>query len=201
MQSSVELDRVKADLETMRAAIGAELPFGRREVWVHVATSVAGILMMGLWVAMGPQEPWPLTVLSLPVLPLVATWALTMARYRRERHENAARVHGYALQTWLVAGLVLLMAGSSQWAGALAVPDEVAAGVSYGLVGVVLMTVAAIDRRGAVAIGAAIGFVGLGALFPWAWPRHSGVLFGGFYLVVGLSTAGIMAHGLRARDR
>jgi len=100
-----QLDRVEADLETVRQAAGLTLPFGREDIIMDLLM-VAGIIVLGVW-SMFERGPW-LRAASLVFLALGTAGHLWLRiKYRRGSGRPAMRRKEYTIS--VVGGTVLFL--------------------------------------------------------------------------------------------
>jgi hypothetical protein len=188
---SVDLDRLRADQQALRQAVGVDLPFGRFEVIGSVVFAAWGLLL-AIWTTFAPAEPrWLLLGPIWLLIPMLLVSA-GLSYKRRGLQPAAWREYRYTL----IAGGVFYLAALLDKAWAVAVnrspvlPQEAAIFV-IGL-GVMIMAVTQRNRLSYLGIGLPI--MALGLVLPWC-DTLSQKLF-----VVGLTTCygALLTSGLQA---
>ncbi|HEY2839311.1 MAG TPA: hypothetical protein VGJ26_09190 [Pirellulales bacterium] len=195
---SADWDRLRADQQVLRQAVGVDLPFGRFEV-IGTLVFAAWGLLLAIWTTFAPSEPrW---LLLGPVWLLIPMLLVTVfiSYKRRSVAPSAWREYRYSL----IAGGVFFLASLADKAWAAAVdravilPQEGAVFV-IGL-GVTITAVAQRNRLSYLGIGLPI--MALGLVLPWCETMPQKLTGIGMTIFYGsLLTAALQALRLR-RER
>ncbi len=158
-QTSVE--RVREDLETMKAAICKELPFGAADVRFYAALAVAsGVFAVGF--ALGADRGWPSFLSGLPAILVFAVYLGYLAvKSRRHSPVNSTRRNEYRTALLILAPIAAAALAGSYWA--------TRAGMSY------------LQSSGALFVVAGFAFTSIAMTgpYPRRYPRS-------YWLVCGL---------------
>ncbi len=205
--SEANLDRVREDLAVMKRATGLRPPFEREHVWINLALAAAGIVVAALTaftsVAAVPATPGSvahfayLALLVVPVL-LVFSGMAVMAHRRKVHAPLLWRESRHSAVVAAVAASLYI--GFLAWAVWLGVsPGDLTAATLF-LAGVFSLMGALSEPRRKFVLGWAISTMLAGACSPLGTYGNAGILVGGWLLLGGLSTAGILSWQLRNRS-
>lgn len=193
--SSSDLDRVAADVSTIRQAMRLDKPYTRDDVKLDLVTSLTGVLAL-LLVTYSPLEAKPAFLLSL--LPGAAYFIRFTAQQRRRRatHPSPWKEEKLTFHALFIAmPLVLGWLAWSRLVGNVDVNSAGAAAVYF--VGVALGVLGVLDpNRRRYLAGSAV-LLAFGLALPSLTP-HQVILGGAWALVAGgLLSAAITAIQLR----
>ena len=169
-----ELDRVRRDLETVKSAIGDELPFDRRQIGFSLFFAVWGLIAA---VAMGLAPPAFFKAASamlygaLLVVPLLWRWRM---HRRGDKLIASSLQEAWPILLALVTGWLLI--GFMMWQ--LGLPRATAGPVVCVAIGLTILVVAVLHRRRYHLAGIGVMFVLMGVYIVLApSPRSLVALF------------------------
>ena len=192
--SHADLERVRADLNTMREAAGDGLPFGRTDVWIGVALAGCGVVMAA-WAAWAPREyRWGVL---LPVLFFAAAYAALGRHVGRRKGREPARWREFRLTMVAGAVVVPLAVGYMFWEKSVGVPRGVAGAAAIFFVSLGAAVVGITDRSRRNYLGSALPGVAFGAAIPLLSARGVVVAAGLCLAAAGLLTSAIQVWLLR----
>jgi hypothetical protein len=191
-----QLDRIRGDLEAMRAAAGFSLPFGWEDVWFQMALVPCGVILA----FMGTFAPLNYVKLGFMVLMGMTIFGAIGLRvwFRRSTGRSPVRRREYTLAL-AAAAIVGLLAGYHLiWGQAHGLSPMVMGGVLISCTGGGLALLALTGRGRRAALGAAVPALVFGFVFHLL--THRQVFVGAAILVVltALLTSLIEAVQLRS---
>jgi hypothetical protein len=205
--SEVKLDRVREDLAVMKQALGLRPPFEREHVWINLALAAVGLIVAALTaftsVAAVPATPGSagqFAYLALLVVPVLVGFAgLAVLAYRRKA--DAPLLWRESRQSAVLAVVAApLYIGFLIWAVWLGVSPGALTTATLFLAGLFSLLGALADPRRRFALGWGIATLLAGAGSPLGSYGNAGILVGGWLLLGGLSTAGLLSWHLRNRS-
>ena len=109
-----ELDRVKKDLQTIKQAIGFELPFGWDSVWLNMfGIPCIGAYCLVYWlITESPSRYAPV----VPTVFLLLLLGYLRFRYRHSTRRSPTERREYGAQFYTTVFLVVVSAGFRTWA-------------------------------------------------------------------------------------
>lgn len=197
--SDADLSRVRHDLQTMKEAIGPDLPFGRKEMRRGFLNGLLAFPLV-LWTAVGPgTHIW--TAIVVTVLAIMITGMSTGRGVRRERFEHPLRWKEFRYQMLggLAAGPFALLV--FYWAIANGTPLKTMLGLVLLITGGVFCFVAALSRRRRSFAGMGTALIGCGSVMPSCTDRGMGLAVALVFLVGFSLSAAIQAWQLRRMER
>jgi hypothetical protein len=195
-----DLERVKADIETIKEAAGLDLPFGWDSVWTNVILQpLIGIgFLIYAWLVDKPSGIW----MAIPVAILLGSKGYQRYRYRRSTGRSPAKRKEYGSELYRGAIIGLVAGGYLWWARAKGLDT---AYIGCGLVlmaGAFEISNAFITREHLHRLGDGIPLFCLGlTLLLWTTPDIV-ILNGCLTLTVaGIATGLIQARQIKASER
>jgi len=183
--SQVPLERVREDLETIRTAIGVELPFGRSEVLANIWTAACGLLV-ALWSLLAPSE-YRGTAVVLDLAVLGWLWCSYHARRHRGVRPWTWREHKLGL---LGAAIVTpCLVAYMLWERHLGMPREMVGAAALFSVGLGVLLISLVDQRRRYYLGGALALMTWGVSFPLLAPPQIIMAAGIVLAVAGISAA------------
>jgi len=184
--SDAELDRVRRDLETIKDAAAAELPFGREEV---KRTVLHGLLAvpLAIWATVGPGTYMSVAIIATLIAIVIAGSTLG-AKCRRQRFEHPSRWREcrYTILGLLVGGPLGLF--GIFWLVANGTPPKTMMGLALLAPGIGFCLVAVFSSRRRSYCGMGAAMVACGAAMPYCSDRQIGLAIA-LLFIVGASTA------------
>lgn len=192
-----DVERLKADLSTLRQAAGLEPPFGREDVRAHLAVAASGAVAL-VWALLptGLPAQWGTVPLILVGVGYV-TWMRT--KYRRNSGRSPTRRREYTSEIvgmFVVAALALVY---RLWAGKLGISTTIAGSAGMFVFGLAMLIPVLRDRNRLPDLGVAVPLMVCGLVIPFC-PVSLWVILGATFMIGGLATASIMAHCLKVAD-
>lgn len=188
------IERLEADLGTLRQAVGLAPPFGREEIWAHLVFAACGAVTL-VWALLptGLPAQWGAVPLILCVVGYV-TWM--RARYRHDSGRSPMRRHEYT--SGMAAGVVVVASAVIYrvWATRLGLSLTIMGSAAMFFFGLALLVVLLRDRNRLPDLGIALPLMACGLLIPFC-PVSPWVILGATFLVAGVSTAALTAHCLK----
>ena len=185
--SQSDFERVRADLATIQQATGLEPCLSKESFYASLAFAAGGAILLASWLWLRPEGPWPPWALLAPCIPPVVIQGILVNRAQRTGGSQASLKRR---SRDIRATGVLIMAATFAfywWTKSLGISLLVYYGILFFFLGFAILLGVARDRHGMHFIGPALSFMGLGLLTPYL--QFTGLLWGGFYLVFGLSGA------------
>ena len=109
-----ELQRVKKDVETIKAAIGPELPFGWDLVWANlIGLPCIGVCCLIYWLI---SDSPSLYALAVPAVLLLLLLGYLRFKYRHSTGRSATERREYGAQFYTTVFLVVVGGGFLTWA-------------------------------------------------------------------------------------
>jgi hypothetical protein len=192
--SQDHIERIRGDLETIRHAVGLELPFGRNDVRGNVWLATCGALI-AIWSALAPWDSRWVVAIPLGLAVLGGLWSTVRAKRNRATTPSRWREHRLAGMAALVfATMAVAYMRWERWTG---MPREMvgAAGLFFICLG--MLVVAMLDRRRRYYLGAAVPFMVLGLAIPLLTPNRVIIAVGLSLMFAGLAAASIQTLQLR----
>ena len=197
--SAAELDveRLKADLSTLRQAAGLEPPFGREDVRAHLAVAASGAVAL-VWALLptGLPAQWGTVPLILVGVGYV-TWMRTKYRRRSGRSPMRRREYTSEIVGMFVVGALALV--YRFWAEKLGISTTIAGSAGMFVFGLAMLIPVLRDRNRLPDLGLAVPLMVCGLVIPFC-PVSLWVVVGATFMIGGLATAAIMAHCLKVAD-
>ena len=162
--SQDQLDRIRGDLESMRAAAGLDLPFGRDDIRTNLWVAACGA-MLAAWSALTPWEHRQVIAVPLTLAVLGALWSARQAHRNRAARPSPWREHRLGIIVTLV--LLPLVALYMQWEKWTGLQSERVGAAAVFFVGVAALIVSITDRRRISYIAAAISLMAYGVAIPY----------------------------------
>jgi hypothetical protein len=189
-----DLERLRSDLGAIRQAAGLEPPFGREDVWAHLAFAASGAVGM-VWALLptGLPAQWgavPLIVVGVGYV----TWMRT--RYRRGSGRSPTRRREYTSEIIAMFVVGALALAYRLWAGKLGISTIVAGSAGMFLFGLVMLIPVLRDRNRLPDLGIAVPLIACGLAMPFC-SISPWVVLGATFMAGGLATAALMAHCLK----
>jgi hypothetical protein len=202
--SEANLDRVREDLAVMKQAIGFRLPFEREHVWVSLALAAVGIVVAVL-TAFTSIATLPVTQGSVAHLTYIASLIVPVLLVFSGMAAVAHRRKAFAPLLWresrksavvaaVAAPLYITFLVWVVWNGVS--PSALTAATLF-LTGLFSLMGALSEPSRRYVLGWAISTMLIGACSPLGTYANAGIMVGGWLLLGGLSTAGIMCWQLR----
>jgi len=193
-----EIDRLRADIATIREAGGLDLPFGWEDVCLNLALAPCGAIL-AVAGAFGPPEagPWAVT----PVLGVVLGVVCLRYRFRRSTGRSPARRREYDLM--LGAGLLygLLTGVFLEWARSTGQPAGIAGGCATAMGGALCAVLASTSPGRLYWSAAAVDLIANGLVYPLCSPPQLAIVGGVGMAASGVAAAAIQASQLRRIGR
>jgi hypothetical protein len=202
--SQGNLERVREDLAVIRQALGLRLPFEREHVWLNLALAAVGAVVAALTAftnvaavpaTQGTAAHW--TYLALLVVPVLLAFSgmAVVAHRRKARAPLLWRESRQSAVAALVAGPLFL--GFVAWAWWQGLSPGALTAATLFLAGLFALLGALLEPRCRYVLGWAVATLLAGVFSPQCTYGTAGVLAGGWLLLGGLSTAGILSWQLR----
>lgn len=190
--SQTELDRVRADLATMKRAAGLGLPIGRPDVYLSLAWAAAGV-PLAAWAAVAqPAQTVFGLLLGIPCLGVLMLSAFVAKKYHRQRDRAPAPWREHRFQ-WIAAAVLTPVFGVFVvWSVVRGLSPEALTVTALFMAGLGMLIVPILDRTRVFYVGWAVFTMLLAVAAPLLGQRYLGVLVGGWLIASGLSAAGIM---------
>jgi hypothetical protein len=189
-----EIDRLRADIETIREAGGLDLPFGWEDVCLNLALVPCGVILAAAG-ALGPPEAglWAAT----PVLGLLLGVVSLRYRFRRSTGRSPARRREYDLM--LGAGLLygLLTGVFLEWARNTGQPTGMAGGCATAMAGGLCAVLASTSPGRLYWSAPAVALIAEGLVYPLCSPPQLAIAGGVGTAASGVAAAAIQAGQLR----
>ncbi len=194
-----DVERLRGDLDTIEAAMGAGLPFTWKDVGLALLVVPAGAATAALaWGLPAEAVRWAVVPIVLAALPTVA---IAMRKKSADGVE-AARRREWRFSWISSLVLVLVTIAYFEWERRRGVsPRGVAGGACMFFCGVALALVALTSRGKRPYWGAVPPLMVFGLLIPGATVREIAMYAGIACAVSGLLTAGIQTWQLRMQER
>lgn len=193
--SDAELQRVQADLETLRQAAGVELPFQRQDIWwPNLVYGLAGLVIaaIGWWVPV--EYRW---VALLPAAVVLGVWAYLARSAHRQRATTPARWREYRYGLWWLVLFAPIFIGYLLWQAWLGMSMMAVTATAVFFLGLGMAWIALVDRTRRHYFGSAISFLIFASVMPWCSPRAMRAGAGFMVVAIALGTAAIQAWLLR----
>jgi len=192
-----DVERLKADLNTLKQAAGLEPPFGREDVLAHLAVAASGAVAL-VWALLSTGLPahWGTIPLLLVCIGYV-TWMRT--KYRRSSGRSPMRRREYTSEIvgmFVVAALALVY---RFWSGKLGISTTIAGSAAFFVLGLALLIPVLRDRSRLPDLGVAVPLMVCGLVIPFC-PVSLWAVVGATFMIGGLATAAIIAHCLKGAD-
>lgn len=197
--SDADLDRVRRDLETMKEAVGTELPFGPKEVrrtFLHSLLAVP----LALWATVGPGTYMSLVIIVTLVVIAIAESSLGR-KFRRQRFEHPFRWREYRYQLLGELAAVPFILGFFCWAVANGTPPRTMMGLVLLVGGGIFLFIAAFSPKRRFYGGMGLAMIACGSVMPWCLDRGDGLTLALLFFVGGSLSAAIQAWQLRRVER
>lgn len=195
--ADADLRRLREDLATMRQAAGMELPFGREDVWLSLATGVTGLVAV-VWALLNPghRASWGL----IPALIVIVGYGIRLrVKFRASTGRSPTRRREYTF-SFVLAGLIAAAALVYRlWARQLAIPFPYVQGTAIFFAGLLVAGIALTSRGRLYAIGIAIPMMLCGLAVPLL-KMHPVLLFGIAMTAAGPVMAAIQNCQLRKQQ-
>ena len=196
--NDAELDRVRKDLETMRQAAAAELPFGREDLkwgWID------GLIFVPLaaWAWLGPGTYMSLAIILSLLATLPGGWAIARKRLR-QRDQHPGRWREQRLGTLLVLGAAPLVLLLWVWAIGNGTPPQTMMGLVLAAGGCVFVFMGLFSRIRRYTIGMGLAMIACGLVMPGATDRQVGLAMALMFIVGAPLSTAIAAWQLRAQE-
>lgn len=180
--SGHDLDRVRADLATMRNALGVDLPYGEADVWFCAAMAASGgVYAVLTW----PNSPVEVTSAwsALPIFAAIGAYVLYLAvKSRRLPPREGARRREYKSGLIAVAVIVPATIAYAKWAKYAGLTPTQGGGCLTALMGATmfLIGVAMPPARypRSLLIAPSLPLIAFGAFIPLAAPDYCHCLIG-----------------------
>ena len=189
-----DLERLKADLGTLRQAAGLEPPFGREEIWAHLAVAASGAVAL-VWALL--PTGWPAHWGTVPLILVCVGYVSWMrTKYRRGSGRSPARRREYTSEIvgmFVVGALALVY---RLWAAKLGISTTIAGSAAFFVLGLALLIPVLRDRNRLPDLGVAVPLMVCGLVIPFC-SISPWVVLGATFMVCGLATAAITAHCLK----
>jgi hypothetical protein len=177
---------VREDLETIRQAIGMELPFGRLEVLANLWSAACGLLMAS-WSLLAPAEYRDVALVLLALIILGLSWCSYRARKDRGARPWTWREHKLGL---LAAAIITpCVVAYMRWERHLGMPREMAGASALVAVGLGALLISLVDRRRRYYLGGGVALIAFGIFFPLLTPTQVIVAAGIVLAAAGISAA------------
>ena len=196
--TSVELDRVRKDLEAMKQAAGMELPFGREDLkwgWIDGLVFVP----LAAWAWFGPGTYMSLAIILSLLATLPGGWVL-QRKYQRQRDRHPSRWRNQRLGTLVLLGAVPLILLIFVWAIANGTPPNTMVGLVLAVGGGVFTLIGLVSRIRRYMIGMGVAMIACGLVMPGATDRQVGLAFALMFIVGATVSTAIAAWQLRAEE-
>lgn len=191
--SSNDLERLRADLTTVRNALGIDLVWSKSDVWFCAAISVAG----GLYAVLSwPKSPIEVTSIwaAAPLLLVVALYLIYMAvKSRRLPPRDEPRRREYKSTLVALACTIPAVVAYSMWGRHVGMTTVQLSGSLLALMGVAFLVIGVAQPpirypRSYFIVGA-LPLIAFGMLLPLAPPSYGQSLIG----LMGLVELGLAA--------
>jgi hypothetical protein len=198
--TAANLDRVREDLAVMKQALGLRPPFERAHAWLSLALAAVGVLVAALTaftsIAAQPVTQGStahLTYIAVLVVPVLLVFAV-MAMLAHRRKALTPLLWRESRQSVVVAIIAVpLYVAFLAWAVWNGVSPGALTAATLFLAGLFPLMRALSDPSRRYVLGWAISTMLAGACSPVGTYGTAGIIVGGWLLLGGLSTAGIMS--------
>jgi hypothetical protein len=193
-----EIDRLRADIETIREAGGLVLPFGWEDVCLNLALAPCGMILAAAG-AFGHLEAELWAV--IPALGLLLCVVSLRYRFRRSTGRSPARrreydlVLGAALLYGLLTGIFL------EWAKIREQSMAIAGGCATAMAGGLCAVLAATSPGRRYWSAAAVTLLAEGMVYPFCSPSQFDIVDGVGTALCGVAAAAIQGGQLRRIQR
>jgi hypothetical protein len=189
-----DIDRLRADIDTIREAGGLDLPFGWEDVSLNLALGPCGVILAATG-ALGPPEarPWA----AMPGLVVSFGFVVLRYRFRRSTGRSQARRREYDVMLW--AGLLygLLTGVFLAWARSAGQPAEIVGACSTAMAGALCAVLASTSPGRRYWSAAAVALIAEGLVYPLCSPSQLAMAAGVGTAASGVAAAAIQAGQLR----
>src|SRR5579864_5356344 len=167
--SEANLERIRADIASIRAVAGLELPFGWEDVYLNLAGGACGAVLA----ALGAIAPLGYTRLGLlPLGVVVLAFIGLRVRFRRSSGRSPMRRREYTLALFASVLFGLLAGGYVAWGKAQGIPSTVVGAVAVSFTGGACAVLAMTGRGRRSMLAAAVALLGFGLVLPLCSPRQ-----------------------------
>ena len=194
-----EIERMRNDLDVIQEAIGAKLPFGRKDVGLNLLLAAAGVLTAIIaWVVPKAMIQWSV----LPILAAAIPMLMAMRKRSMDGSLQAARRREYRLD-WLVCVVILaIVIPYLLWERHQGVSSRLTAAGACVLFSGMTCAVLGLTSPGRRCYwGSALPLIMWGFLIPGESLRQMAVGCGITCIFAGLLAAAIQAWQLRREER
>jgi hypothetical protein len=194
-----EIDRLRADIETIREAGGLDLPFGWEDVCLNLATVPCGVILAAATGAI--DSPVAALCAGAPGLGVFLSVVGLRYRFRRSTGRSPARRREYDLK--LGSGLLfgLLTGVFLEWARSRGQPAEIAGGCATAMAGALCAVLATTSPGRRYWSASALGLIAYGLVSPLCSPPQLAIAGGVMMAASGVAAAAIQARQLRRIGR
>jgi hypothetical protein len=192
--SQDHIERIRGDLETIRHAVGLELPYGRNDVRTNIWMATCGALI-AIWSALAPWEFRGIVAIPLGLAVLGGLWSTAQARRNRATAPSRWREHRLAGMAALVfTPLAVAYMRWEKWTG---MPREMVGAAGLFFVGLGALVVSILDPRRRYYLGAAVPLITFGLAVPLLTSSQVIIAAGLCLMFAGLSAAAIQTVQLQ----
>ena len=201
--STPEIDRLRSDLDTIQAAIGSGLPFGKADIRFCWAMIVAIVLYLVLH-AQGMSSGWLQLAAAAPLLGLLGAYLVYMAIKSRRQSGSAPVVRKeYRLVVAITALIAITLPLAKKWAIAQGLDLRTFDSIAVIMLGVATLAItlmpfatATTFRRLSIGI-AGLGLIIIGLLLPTVSRELRTPVIGAILIGVLVCQALLMQYFLR----
>ena len=198
-----ELDRLRSDLDTIQAAIGSGLPFGKADIRFCWAMALAIVLYQVLH-ALGMKSGWAQFAAAVPLLGLLGAYVAYMAIKSRRRSGSAPVVRKeYRLAVAITALIAITLPLAKKWAFAQGLDLRTFDSIAIIMLGIATLAMTLLPfatapsfRRLSIGL-AGLGLIVIGLLLPTLSADGRFPVIGGILIAVLVSQAVLMQYFLR----
>lgn len=189
---TTSIDRVNEDLATIQLATGLGSRLTPQSMWAPLGFAAGGAVQL-MYLVLLQRQSMSGWVLLMPCI--IGGLLAVFAAHRAVRPE--AMKSRERREVWIVGGLLFAgIFGFIKWAEALGMSNSQAGAISFFFIGFTVLYGAVRLRGERFLVAPSLCFMALGLLIPHA--EANGLLWSGFFLVFGLSSALAVRLQLRA---
>ena len=186
------IERIKQDLDTISHALGVEMPFCRMDIWKNIGNALLGAWIV-LWTVLEIKGlPYASFGIGAGFLGVVLLYNYVSKKHRDQKVKHPVCWREYRRYQTLLSVAIPALLLFSVWVKWSGMPKIMVAGVSTVLIGLFFMAVPIYDPRRLYFIGGALPAIPLGVVAPFFPAQAMALPIGGWFVLSGLLTAGIM---------
>ncbi len=194
-----ELDQVREDIDTIKSAVGMELPFGWVDVWLNWVGACAGGFVFLMSVLQGEFNIlWGAALF----IPIGLSTVVLRIKYRKSTGRSATRRREYSFGIILFIVVVAPLIFFLEWGLSQGISHELILGIIFFMLGLICLVMAISNYARLCVIGFSISFMAMGLTYPFyaeKWPF--GAFLGMAIAIGGTISASIMTLQLRRQAR